>query len=183
MSYFDNDYPEPIYHGETGEVSATFRPASSPPDLTAPTGGRTDYLATKTSTDGLFGLYRVRMGSNAAGTSPHFHKSMSESFYVLSGQLRVWDGDRWFDATQGDYLYVLPGGLHSFGNESGEPVDFLMLFAPGAAREGYFEGISHLADMSEEQRMEFFVRHDSYFTDLVQGPAATDWSSKSFKTR
>jgi hypothetical protein len=38
-----------------------------------------------------------------------------------------------------------------------------MLFASGAPREAYFEGITELAGLSDEQRAEFFVRHDSYF--------------------
>ena len=178
MSWLHNDYPEPRYHGEDGEISAVFRPASTAPDLTTPTGGRTDYLATKASTNGDFGLYRVHMGPQAAGTSTHFHKTMSESFFVLSGRLRVFDGDQWKDASEGDYLYVPAGGLHSFGNDSGEPVDFLMLFAPGAAREGYFEGIGQLAGMSDEERAAFFVHHDSYFTDMAKGPAAQPWSTR-----
>ncbi|MCP2256815.1 Mannose-6-phosphate isomerase, cupin superfamily [Streptoalloteichus tenebrarius] len=184
MSWLENDYPAPRYHGDEGEISAVFRPSDTPSDLTTPTGGRTDYLATKSSTNGDFGLYHVHMTAEAQGTSPHFHKAMSESFYILNGSLRVFDGERWFDANQGDFLYVPPGGLHSFGNESGEPVDFLMLFAPGAAREGYFEGIAHLASMTDEERAAFFVHHDSYFVDMAKGPAAAKWETrKSFKTR
>lgn len=180
MSWFDSgdDYPPARYHGDLGEISARFRPADTPADLTTPTGGRTDYLATKASTGGDFGLYRVRMSPQAAGTSTHFHKTMSESFFVLSGTLRVYDGERWLDASTGDYLYVPPGGLHSFGNESGQPVDFLMLFAPGAAREGYFEGVRHLAEMSDDERTAFFVKHDSYFIDMVKGPAAHTWRTR-----
>jgi len=178
VSWFDSDYPPPRYDGDRGEVSARFRPVDAPADLITPSGGRTDYLATKSSTDGDFGLYRVRMAAEAAGTSTHFHKTMSESFYVLAGTLRVYDGERWFDASVGDYFYVPAGGLHSFGNESGEPVEFLMLFTPGAAREGYFEGVGHLAGMSDEERAAFFVEHDSYFTDMAKGPAAQSWRTR-----
>ena len=39
----------------------------------------------------------------------------------------------------------------------------LMLFAPGAPREDYFEGVTRLDGLSEEERAEFFVRHDSFF--------------------
>lgn len=177
MSWPERDYPPPRYHGEEGEISARFRPAGTSADLVTPSGGRTDYLATKASTGGDFGLYRVRMGPEAAGTSTHFHKTMSESFFVMAGTLRVFDGERWSGASAGDFLYVPPGGLHSFGNESGEPVDFLMLFSPGAAREGYFEGGRHLAEMSDDERTAFFVHHDSYFTDMVRGPAAQSWQS------
>lgn len=179
MTWLDGDYPPVRYHEEEGEVSARFRPAGTPADLVTPSGGRTDYLATKASTGGEFGLYRVRMGPDAFGTSPHFHRTMSESFYVVAGTLRVYDGDRWFDASAGDFLYVPPGGLHSFGNESGGPVDFLMLFSPGAAREGYFEGVAHLAGMSDEERAAFFVHHDSYFTDMAKGPSAHSWRTRA----
>jgi len=39
----------------------------------------------------------------------------------------------------------------------------LMLFAPGAPREAYFEGFSALADMTDDERREWFVRHDNFF--------------------
>ncbi|GAA2447315.1 hypothetical protein GCM10010191_75690 [Actinomadura vinacea] len=38
-----------------------------------------------------------------------------------------------------------------------------MLFAPGGAREGYFEGLADLADLADAERAAFFVRHDSFF--------------------
>jgi hypothetical protein len=38
-----------------------------------------------------------------------------------------------------------------------------MLFAPGAPREGYFEGIPDLAHLGSGERTAFFIRHDSYF--------------------
>ncbi|MBA8952610.1 cupin domain-containing protein [Actinomadura namibiensis] len=103
------------------------------------------------------------MGPEAAGPSTHFHRAMSESFFILSGTMRLFDGRRWVDATSGDHLYVPVGGLHAFRNESGEPASMLMLFAPGAPREEYFEGITELAGLGEEERAEFFLRHDSFF--------------------
>jgi hypothetical protein len=79
---------------------------------------------------------------------------MSEAFYVLSGEIHAFDGERWFDVAEGDYLYVPPGGLHSFGNISGEPAGFLMLFAPGGSREGYFEGLGRVAGMTYRREAE-----------------------------
>lgn len=166
-------YPDPRYFGEHGEVNASFRPADTAPDFvakpvatdgpTAPQGTAYHYLSTTDSTGGEYGLYRVDMGPEASGPSTHFHKAMSESFFILSGTMRLYDGRRWVDATSGDYLYVPVGGLHAFRNESGEPASMLMLFAPGAPREEYFEGVTRLAGLSEEERAEFFVRHDSFF--------------------
>ncbi len=39
MSFPAHDYPEVLYVGEEREASATFRPASTPPDLTTPGAG------------------------------------------------------------------------------------------------------------------------------------------------
>jgi hypothetical protein len=75
-------YPAPRYLGDTGEVTATFRPNGHEPELPNPSGTTVHYLATGASTDGEFGLYRWEMGPNPGGPDPHFHKTISESFYI-----------------------------------------------------------------------------------------------------
>ena len=137
-------YPEPQYFGSGGEVTARFRPADTPPELPRP-GGAASYLATGASTRGRFGLYRWDMGPEPAGANAHFHRTISESFFVLSGVVKLFDGTNWLDAHPGDFAYVPEGGLHGFRNESGEPSSLLILFAPGAPREAYFEGLVELA--------------------------------------
>ena len=42
----------------------------------------------------------------------------------------------------------------------------LILFAPGAPREDYFEGLVDIAQgkaLSEHERAEFFLRHDNHW--------------------
>jgi hypothetical protein len=41
----------------------------------------------------------------------------------------------------------------------------LLMFAPGGPREDYFETLAGLAEhpMSEEERVEFMLRHDTYW--------------------
>jgi quercetin dioxygenase-like cupin family protein len=156
-------YPEARYLGENGEVSAVFRPAARPPAIQRDDGTAFHYLATRQSTDGEFGLYRVDMGPNAPGAANHFHRTISESFFVLSGSVRLFDGEQWRDGKPGDFIYIPPGGLHAFKNESDSPASMLLLFAPGADREGYFEGLSGLARMSREEREAFFRLHDNLF--------------------
>lgn len=102
------------------------------------------YLVDEKASAGDYGLYRVEMGPRAGGAAAHYHKAISEAFYVLSGGMRLYDGDKWIDAKQGEFLYVPPGGVHGFSNDADEPAEFLILFAPGAPREAYFEGLSHL---------------------------------------
>ncbi|WP_100444490.1 cupin domain-containing protein [Glycomyces xiaoerkulensis] len=157
-------YPEPKYLGETGEVSAVFRPSDQPHDLPF-TSGSAEYLATGDSTDSQFGLYRWNMGARQGGPDPHFHKGITESFYILEGTVTLYNGTEWVEADEGDFLYVPQGGVHGFRNDSDEPASMLLLFTPGAPREGYFENLKHLGRMSEEERAEFFDYHDTYWVD------------------
>ena len=36
-------------------------------------------------------------------------------------------------------------------------------FAPGAPREAYFEGLPVLGGLTEEERAQFFLRHDTFW--------------------
>lgn len=154
-------YPGQLYHGAGGERTAQHRPAGRQPDIQYPNGTTVHYLATGSSTEGLFGLYKWSMGPEPSGPGPHFHRTISESFYILSGAVRIFDGDRWLETGPGDFVHVPPGGIHGFRNESGAPASMLLHFAPGAPREGYFEGLVGLADADEEERAEFFAYHDN----------------------
>ena len=154
-------YPPPRYHGDTGEISATYRPVGHEPELTYRNGNTVHYLATGASTGGLFGMYRWEMGPEPSGPDPHFHRSITESFFILAGSVRIYDGTRWIDTEPGDFVHVPEGGIHGFRNESGAPASMLLQFAPGAPREGYFEGLLDAAGMSDEEKAEFYLRHDN----------------------
>lgn len=160
-------YPEPRYLGDSGELTGTFRPADAEPELTYSRSGTTvRYLATGASTNGEFGLYHWAMGPGPGGPDPHFHKTISESFYLLSGTIGLYDGRRWIDGTPGDFLFIPEGGVHAFRNESGEPASMLLLFAPGAPREDYFETLERFGQgltMTDEERAAFFLSHDTYW--------------------
>jgi mannose-6-phosphate isomerase-like protein (cupin superfamily) len=158
-------YPEPRYLGEGGEVSAVLRPADTDPDLTSPSGA-THYLATDALTGGEFGLYKVDMAPRAPGPTTHFHRSISKSFFVLSGEVQLFDGERWIAARRDDFLYVPVGGLHAFKNDSDAPASMLLLFSPGAPREEYFERVAEMAARGGEEFAEFLIRHDSFFVDV-----------------
>lgn len=166
MSYSTHpSYPAQRYGGEAGEKNAVFRPATTAPDVTSANGSRTHYLATHATTRGEFGLYRVDMAPRAVGPRTHFHRTISESFFVLSGRVRFFDGQQWLTGAEGDFLYVPVGGLHAFTNDSDDPASMLLLFTPGAPREEYFEKVAEMAKRGGEEFAEFLVRHDSYFID------------------
>ena len=154
-------YPDPRYFADSGEPSATFRPVGHAPEIANPRGTTTHYLATGESTAGKFGLYRWEMGPTPSGPDPHFHKTISESFYILSGTIRLNDGTKWIDGTPGDFLFVPEGGLHGF--KGANRSSMLLMFTPGGPREDYFETLASGAQMSEEDRAEFMLRHDTYW--------------------
>jgi mannose-6-phosphate isomerase-like protein (cupin superfamily) len=158
-------YPDAKYLGEGGEVSAVLRPGDAEPELRVGAVSAAAYLANGATTDGQFGLYRWDMGPAPAGAAPHFHRTMSESFVVVSGAVRFFDGARWFDGRAGDFVYVPEGGIHAFRNESGEPASMLILFVPGAPREEYFETLAAVArgerTITPEELRDLQLRHDN----------------------
>jgi mannose-6-phosphate isomerase-like protein (cupin superfamily) len=157
-------YPPVRYTGEP-EVSASLRRGDEPPDHDSFGMVQYHYLANEQRTDGDYGLFRVDLAPRAGGPGPHFHRAMSEAFFVLSGSVTIYDGTDWVRAGQNDFLYVPPGGIHGFRNEVDDPASMLMLFAPGAPREHYFEGLAHLGDMSDAERAEWFAANDNHFVD------------------
>jgi len=155
-------YPPATYHG-TGEASARLTRGDTSPSLTYPNKVEVLYLANAASTHGQFGLYRWTFGPTRSGPDPHFHRSISESFFILTGEVELYDGRVWVTARSGDFLFVPAGGVHGFRGTA--PASMLLLFAPGAPREEYFETLARLAEqpMSAEERAAFMDRHDTFW--------------------
>jgi mannose-6-phosphate isomerase-like protein (cupin superfamily) len=153
------------YPGETGEISARYRPSAEVPPLMFASGTNTRFVAPGSATDGQFGLFEWNFAEEPGGPSPHFHKTFSESFYILDGAVRLFDGRTWVDATKGDFLYVPEGGIHAFRNENGA-ASMLILFSPGPARETYFEELVAIREsgrqLSYDEWTEVYARHDQY---------------------
>jgi quercetin dioxygenase-like cupin family protein len=102
----------------------------------------------------------------SGGPAAHLHRTITESFYVLQGRVRLYDGADWVDGLQGDFLLVPKGGIHAFRNDSEEPASMLILFTPGAPREEYFETLADQArrqSMTAEDWEAFYERHDTYW--------------------
>jgi quercetin dioxygenase-like cupin family protein len=167
-------YPPIRYTKDKPEASAWFRRADAPPDYEARSQDQRAYLATQVTyhylasqqqTDGDYAFYRVELGPHAGGPAPHFHRTMSEAFFILSGTVKFYDGNDWTDGTQHDYLYVPPGGSHGWHNESDQPASMLVLFAPGAPRDNFFEGLTQLDKLTDDQRREWFARHDNEYIE------------------
>ena len=99
-----------------------------------------------------------------SGPDAHFHASISESFFVLSGTVRLYDGKALGRrARQVTSSTCPPGGIHAFRNESGELASMLILFTPGRAAGGLLRdaGRRRVRGMTDDEQAEFFLRHDT----------------------
>lgn len=160
-------YPPEIYSRDEGEISAWLRTHDTGPDLVyEKSGNRVTYLARGVETGGTYGLYKWEFAGEQTGPGSHFHKTLTESFFVLTGTVTIFDGDQWRKCAPGDFVHVPAGGLHGFRNEDG-PASMLLHFAPGAPREPYFEGLAHgiLDRVDEGGRDAFMLEHDNFWQD------------------
>ncbi len=151
---------------EAGAMTAWIHRADVQPEAAMKSGARAVFVAPGARTAGRFGLFRFEMPPRSGGPAAHYHRTFSESFYVLSGLVRLYDGTGWATAGPGDYLYVPDGGVHAFGNESEEAASMLILFAPGTPRERYFLELAEVAAsgrvLSPEEWTDLYARHDQF---------------------
>jgi uncharacterized cupin superfamily protein len=121
-------------------------------------------VATGAGTAGRFGLLEYRVAPRSPGAGPHFHRTFSESFYVLSGELTVYHAGEWQPFGPGDFALVHEGGAHGFRNDGDEEASFLILFAPGIARENFFGEMAEFRrsgrTLTPEELTAFYARHD-----------------------
>lgn len=157
------------YPDDAGNVSARLRRGDDVEQLTMRSGTVARFVAPGAATAGQLGLFEWHMQPRSGGPAAHFHKTFSESFYVMSGAVRLYDGADWAEARQGDFLYVPQRGVHAFRNDSDEPASMLILFAPGAPREAYFRELAEISatgrQLSRDEWTELYARHDQYRAD------------------
>ena len=137
-------------------MSAEFHARDAVESLTYKTSGtHVRFVAPGSATRGQYGLFEWNMQPRTGGADAHFHRTFPESFFVTSGTVEFFDGSAWVPARAGDFLYVPMGGVHGFRARSDEPSSMLILFAPGAPRERYFQELAEIRHsgrtMSEEE--------------------------------
>ena len=154
------------YEPETGEVNAKIRLPEHVPTMVYSAGTAIRYVATGDVTNGHFGLFEYDMPPLSNGAAAHFHRTFSESFYILSGTVDIFTGEEWISATPGNFVHVAEGGIHGFRNNKTVTASMLILFSPGQPREHYFDELSKILSsgktLSEQQWQEFYNLHDQY---------------------
>lgn len=116
--------------------------------------------------EGRYGLFRWDAPARSGGPKPHFHRTFSEAFFVLSGEMEVYAGATWRRGGAGDFIYVPEGGIHAFRNDGDADASLLILFAPGPPRERYFLELAEIAAsgrvLTPDEWTELYARHDQY---------------------
>jgi len=145
---------------------AGFHPVGATEQVAMASGSTARFVAPGAVTQGRFGLFEWVSAPRTGGADAHLHSTFSESFYVTSGTVTIYDGARWITARSGDFLHVPEGVAHGFRNGSDEPAAMLVLFAPGAPREAYFRELAEIGasgrTLTEDEWVELWARHDQY---------------------
>ena len=68
---------------------------------------------------------------DVGATSPHhFHKRMSEAYYILEGRATMWLDGESFAMLPGQSVSIAPGVVHAIANPGPGPLRFLVATAP-----------------------------------------------------
>ena len=120
-----------ILKGEAGEVIGAGGPT------------RAVVKASSDATKGGFTMTDSTIAPGFPGPPPHWHREVTDSFYVLEGTLTVRLGDDLVEAEPGTYVCVPPGNVHTFSNRTDSPVRFLNISSP-AGWEDYLRDLEVL---------------------------------------
>ena len=161
-------YPPPLYDGTTGEVSATIRLSDAEPDVVYPNGNRVHYLVDRRVDRPPLRPLPLGVRRPPSGPDAHFHKTIAESFYILSGEVSIFDGNA--------VEHHPPGRLRA--RPTGWPARLPQRVggrrrccctsrpAPRArATSRASPGVAAGETMTDQERDEFMRHHDNYWVD------------------
>jgi quercetin dioxygenase-like cupin family protein len=123
--------------------------------------------ATGEHTGGSFFLAESTLAPGFAGPPPHRHRKLHDMFYVLEGTLTLRLGDRTIEAGPGTFACAPPGVVHTFRNDSAEPVRLLNFNTP-AGWEHYMRDIADAArsgPVTSDVLARIASRYDFDFTE------------------
>jgi len=117
-----------------------------------------------THTRGTLGLAEFEIPPHAPTPPPHIHHAHEEGFYILEGELEFLAGTKTLRASQGTFVMVPIGTVHTFSNPTDKPARFLNTFTPPLYL-GYFEEMSTSIQASvalnPQQLAELMARYDT----------------------
>ena len=100
------------------------------------------FKATAADTEGRFSLMERTLPPGGRMPPPHSHVGNEEAYFVLDGTVEFRVAGEVFQGTNGAFVLVPAGEVHTFGNTTDEPARLLVLHAPALDR--YFEDLEQL---------------------------------------
>ncbi len=83
----------------------------------------------KIAQDDTVSLFVVRQAEGFV-VKPHYHKTHTESVYVIKGTAQMLVNDKWVDIKPGSIHFNPPGKVHSVKNIGNEPLVIISIFTP-----------------------------------------------------
>jgi quercetin dioxygenase-like cupin family protein len=111
----------------------TVRPPGSGEPIAA-VGDLYNFLATSEHTSGRYAIWHATIHPGG-GPPPHVHTREHEAFYILCGNLSAFDQGERVVVGPGSLIILPKDSLHWFKNETDEPVEMIILIAPGGGEE------------------------------------------------
>jgi mannose-6-phosphate isomerase-like protein (cupin superfamily) len=136
--------PDPVPPPVTVTVAPVVRRPGEAPGISLP-GVSVGVLAGAAETGGSWSLLQYSAPPELKGPPPHWHRLMTETFYVLSGQVTFTLDGCTIEALPGTFVLVPPGTVHTFANRGKITATLLIQASPGGF-EGYFRELAALAD-------------------------------------
>lgn len=132
-------------------------------------GGEMLFKAIAGETGGAWSLIELKTDPYQTGAPLHYHKVMTEAFYVLEGQVTFTLDGKIVEAGPGSLVVASPGTVHGFNNTTPEPNRFLILASPGG-HERFFENVAKLIEAEGQwpprdmaKLVDMAARHDVYY--------------------
>lgn len=117
-----------------------------------------------THTRGTLAVAEFEVPPHSPTPPPHIHHAHEEGFYVLEGELEFLAGTQTMRASQGTFVMVPIGAVHTFSNPTDKPARFLNTFTP-PLYIGYFEEMSKLFQAKDtldpQEFVELMARYDT----------------------
>jgi mannose-6-phosphate isomerase-like protein (cupin superfamily) len=93
---------------------------------------------------GRLAIFECELDPGWAGPPPHIHWEQDETFYVMTGEVRVARGDESFLVGPGQVVSVARGEVHTFGNAAPDvPARLVCTVSPASALD-YFRDLAAL---------------------------------------
>jgi quercetin dioxygenase-like cupin family protein len=102
------------------------------------------FFYSKDETAGSLDMFEMTVQPNARMPVPHYHESWDETVYGLSGKASFRVDGREVTIRPGETVFIPRGVVHSFSNDTEEPISCLCVLSPGVLGPGFFRDMAAL---------------------------------------